>query len=182
MSIRSLLVPWLGLAFMAQVEAAPVDAAKSSVKFVFTQMNVPVEGSFKRFTGDVSFDAARPQTGRVSFTIDLAGADAGSSDANQALAMPDWFDLSRFPRASFTASQFKPLGGGRFQALGQLSLKGRVAPLTIPFTARPDAQGQWLEGAFPLSRLAWKVGTGEWADVGTVADTVQVKFRLFVPK
>jgi polyisoprenoid-binding protein YceI len=172
----------MGLVLMVHAHAAPVDAAKSSVKFVFTQMNVPVEGNFKRFAGEVSFDAAKPETGRASFTVDLAGADAGSGDANQALAMPDWFDIARFPKASFTASQFKPLGGGRFQAVGQLTLKGRVAPLAIVFTVRPEAQGQWLEGTFPLSRLAWKIGTGEWADVGTVADSVQVKFRLFVPK
>jgi polyisoprenoid-binding protein YceI len=166
----------------ASAQATPIDPAKSSVKFVFTQMNVPVEGQFKKLTGDVSFDAAKPDAGKGSVTVDLGGADAGSSDANQALVSAEFFDVPHFPKATFTTTQFKALGGGKYQVTGQFSLKGRSAPISIPFTARPDSNGQWLEGAFPLSRLAWKVGTGEWADVGSVADAVQVKFKLFVPK
>lgn len=162
--------------------AAPVDANKSQVKFVFTQMNVPVEGAFKKFSGDVQFDALKPETGTVNFTVDLSAADAGSPDANEALKGVDWFHLAKFPKAIFTASGFKALGAGKFQASGQLNLKGKVASLTLPFSVKPEANGQWIEGAFPLSRLAWKVGENEWADVGAVADAVQVKFKLFVAK
>ncbi|WP_269531150.1 YceI family protein [Chitinimonas sp. BJYL2] len=162
--------------------AAPVDTAKSSVRFNFSQMNVPVEGQFKKFASDITFDAAKPESGKVSISVDLMGADAGSSDANQALHMKEWFDTARFPKATFTSTQIKALGGGRFQATGQFGLKGRTAALSVPFTVRSDAAGQWFEGVFPLSRLAWKVGEGEWADVGAVADLVQVKFKLFVPK
>lgn len=170
------------LAAAGIAHAAPVDAAKSSVRFTFSQMNVPVEGQFKKFSADVAFDAAKPEAGKVSIAVDLAGADAGSGDANSALGGKDWFDTAHFPKATFTSTQFKSLGGGRYQAVGQFSLKGRTAALTVPFTVRPDGNGQWLEGGFPLSRLAWKVGEGDWADVGTVADAVQIKFKLFVAK
>lgn len=162
--------------------AAPVDVGKSTVKFVFSQMNVPVEGQFKKFSADVAFDTAKPEAGKVNISVDLTGTDAGSTDANQATQMKDWFNTAVFPKATFSATQFKALGGGKFQAVGQFSLKGRTAALTVPFTVRPDGNGQWFEGGFPLSRLAWKVGEGEWADVGAVADAVQVKFKLFVPK
>lgn len=163
-------------------QAAPVDVAKSQVKFVFTQMNVAVDGSFKKFSGDVSFDPAKPEAGKASIVVDLAAIDAGSPDANDTLKGEDWFNMAKFPKATFTASSFKALSGGKFQVVGQMSIKGKSAALTLQFTARPEANGQWLEGAFPLSRLAWKVGENEWADVGTVADAVQVKFKLFVPK
>lgn len=162
--------------------ASPVDTAKSQVKFVFTQMNVAVEGGFKKFSGDVSFDAAKPEAGKATMVVDLSATDAGSPDANDTLKGEDWFNMAKFPKATFTATGFKALGGGKFQAVGQMSIKGKTAALTLPFTARPEANGQWIEGAFPLSRLAWKVGENEWSDVGTVADAVQVKFKLFVPK
>ncbi|MBV8660204.1 MAG: YceI family protein [Burkholderiales bacterium] len=179
--MRNLILASL-LAAASAAHATPVDAAKSSVKFVYSQMNVPVEGQFKKFTADVTFDPAKPETGKVSIAIDLSGADAGSGDANQALQLKDWFDTAHYPKTSYATTQLKALGGGRFQAVGQLSLKGRNGALTVPFTARADGNGQWLEGSFPLSRLAWKVGEGDWADTGTVADAVQVKFKLFVPK
>ncbi|QNM97348.1 YceI family protein [Chitinimonas koreensis] len=172
----------LAAAGLGQAHATPVDAAKSSVKFVFTQMNVPVEGQFKKFSADIAFDAAKPETGKVAIAVELAATDAGSGDANQAVQMKEWFDTARFPKATFSATQFKPNGAGKFIATGQFGLKGRTAALNVPFTVRPDAGGQWFEGSFPLSRLAWKVGEGEWADVGAVADAVQVKFKLYVPK
>lgn len=178
--------PWLIATVLAaaglSAQAAPVDAAKSQVKFVFSQMNVSVEGSFKKFSGDVVFDPAKPEAGSVNFAVDLAGTDAGSADANEALKSADWFNLAKFPKATFSAGQFKPLAGGKWQATGQLSLKGRVATLTIPFSVKQEAGGLWFEGAFPLSRLAWKVGENEWSDVGAVADAVQVKFKLFAAK
>ncbi|QDQ26285.1 YceI family protein [Chitinimonas arctica] len=170
------------LALLGTAQAAPIDAAKSSVKFVFTQMNVPVEGQFKKFAADIAFDAAKPEAGKVSISVDLAATDAGSSDANQAVQLKEWFNTPAFPRATFTATQFKTVSPGKFQAVGQFGLKGRSANLTVPFTVRAEGNGQWFEGSFPLSRLAWKVGEGEWADVGAVADAVQVKFKLFVPK
>lgn len=177
---------WLGAGLLGCCSlatlAGPLDAAKSQLRFVFTQMNVPVEGAFRKFSGDIRFDPAHPEAGQASLKIELAAADAGSEDANEALKGGEWFNAARFPQATFTASSFKALGGGRFQVSGQLSLKGRQAAITLPFTQRAEASGQWLEGAFPLSRLAWKVGEGDWSDVGTVADAVQVRFKLFVPK
>ncbi|MGQ5524765.1 YceI family protein [Chitinimonas sp. PSY-7] len=170
------------LASTGLAHAAPADPSKSSLKFAFTQMNVPVEGQFKKFAADVAFDANKPEAGKVSIAVDLVAADAGSSDANQAMQMKEWFNTAAFPKATFTATQFKSLGAGKFQATGQFGLKGKTASLSVPFTVKPDAAGQWFEGSFPLSRLAWKVGEGEWSDVGTVADAVQVKFKLFIPK
>ncbi|MDK2123209.1 YceI family protein [Parachitinimonas caeni] len=166
----------------AGVFAQPADAGKSQVRFVFTQMNVPVEGQFKKFMADVKFDPAKPAEAKVDVSIDLTQADAGSPDANDALKTKDWFDTARFPQAKFTAAGFKPVGGDKFQAVGQLNLKGRAANVTVPFTVKTDGHGQWLEGVFPLSRTAYKVGEGEWSDTGMVADNVQVKFKLFVPK
>ena len=58
------------------------DPAKSSVSAVFKQMNVPVEGRFKRFGGQVAFDPARPAAARASLDIELASIDAGSPEAN----------------------------------------------------------------------------------------------------
>lgn len=164
------------------VQAAPITPARSSVQFVYTQMNVSVAGQFKKFSGDVVFDPAKPAADKVNIVVELAGVDASSSDADETLQTAEWFDVAHFPKATFSSTQFKSLGGNRFEASGQFSLKGHTASLVIPFTVRADAGGQWLEGSFPLSRLAWKVGTGEWADVGTVADAVQVKFKLYVPK
>lgn len=178
---RIILPPALSL-LLCTAYAVPIDAAKSSVKFVFTQMNVSVEGQFKKFSADIVFDAVKPEASKVSMAVDLLSTDAGSGDANQAVQTKDWFNTAAFSKATFSSAQIKALGNGHFQAQGEFGLKGRKAAMSVPFTVRADTAGQWLEGNFPLSRLAWKIGEGDWADVGVVADAVQVKFKIFVPR
>ncbi|HUN91629.1 MAG TPA: YceI family protein [Burkholderiaceae bacterium] len=162
--------------------AAAIDAARSQIKFGFTQMNVTADGEFKRFNGDISFDPAKPEAGKATLAIDLATVDAGSSEANDLLKDKDWFDVAHFPKATFSSTSMQAVGAAKFQVTGQFSLKGKAATLVIPFTSKAESGGTWLEGVVPISRTAYKVGEGDWADTGTVADTVQIRFKLFVPR
>jgi len=62
---------------------------------------------------------------------------------------------------------------------GQLSLKGIAREYVIPVVVRLDASGNRVaEGSFPIKRLQHKVGEGEWADTGTVADDIVVRVRI----
>ena len=59
MTRRTFLAMALGAALLAPA-LAQLDAAKSSVVAISKQMGVPVEGTFKRFSAQVSFDPAKP--------------------------------------------------------------------------------------------------------------------------
>ena len=56
----------------AAIEYSAVQADKSSLTFIGKQMGVAVAGSFPKFTAQLAFDPARPETGKVSISIDLA--------------------------------------------------------------------------------------------------------------
>jgi polyisoprenoid-binding protein YceI len=146
-------------------------------------MNVPVEGAFKRISGDVVFDVARPQDARAALDIDLASFDLGpgTEDYSVETRRKDWFDTTRFPRATFTLAGARALGGDRFEARGKLSLKGRVLDLVANVVRRSEAGVQVFEGQLPIRRLAFGIGEGEWRDPSVVADEVVVRFRLVVP-
>jgi hypothetical protein len=68
------------------VEFNQFQAAKSSLSFVYKQMNVPVDGQFKSFRATIAFDPAKPTAAKAEFEIDLASIDAGSKDANDEVA------------------------------------------------------------------------------------------------
>lgn len=153
---------------------------KSRIGFIFRQMNVPVEGRFTKFSAEIDLDPARPESGKARVDIDLAGVDAGSADADDTLKDNAWFHTAAFPRATFVADTIRPLGGGRFEARGPLTLKGIRRDMAMVFTLRNEAGGAWIEGGFTLPRLQFKVGEGEWADTDTVANEVEVRFKLFL--
>lgn len=173
------------LMLLAALVAAPawadtVDYKKSHIGFTFKQMNVPVEGQFPKFTANIAFNAATPETSRAEIEVDLARIDTGSDDGDTEVKRKLWFNVESFPKAKFASTAIKPLGGNRYEVAGTLSIKGRSRDLKFPVTLRPDAGGMFMEGAFPLLRLQFGIGEAQWSDTETVADEVRVRFKIFV--
>jgi polyisoprenoid-binding protein YceI len=161
---------------------AQVDAAKSSVVAVSKQMGVPVEGKFRRFSAQVSFDPAKPVEGRASIEIDIASFDLGDADFNRETAKKEWFDAAKFPKATFVTTAIKPAGTGRYEASGKLTIKGRALDVVAPVSFKTEGGQQVFEGVLPIKRLQFNIGEGEWKDTATVADEVQIRFHIVAAK
>ncbi len=160
------------------VEYSQFQAAKSSLSFVYKQMNVPVDGQFKSFRATIAFDPAKPAAARAEFEIDLASIDAGSKDANDEVAGKAWFNTKQFPVAKFVASSVKPLGNNRYEVAGKMSIKGKTLDLATPVTVTQQGTSASFDGSLVLKRADYAIGDGIWADFGTVANEIQIKFRL----
>jgi polyisoprenoid-binding protein YceI len=160
--------------------AGGVDYKKSRIGFTFRQMNVPVEGSFPKFTANIVFDGTRPEAGRADIEVDLGSIDTGSTDGDTEVKRKPWLYVENFPKAKFVSTSVKPLGPDRVEVSGTLTVKGRSRDMTIPVALKREAGGTAFEGVFPLLRLQYAIGEGPWSDTETVADEVQVRFRIFV--
>ena len=126
----------------------------------------------------MAFDPAKPETARATIEIDLASIDAGSREAGDESAGKLWFNRSLYPKASFVSSEVRALGNNRYELRGTLTLKGRSRELVVPVSYTPGKNAAAFDGAFALRRLDFGIGEGMWADVATVANEVQVKFRI----
>jgi len=162
----------------ATVPAVTLLAAQSELGFISKQMGVPVDGKFKRFDAQLSFDPKKPETAKVAFTIELASATLGAPEFDAELLKAPWFDAKRVPQAQFLSTAVKALGGGRYEIAGKLSIKGQVRDITVPIALAQAGGTTTASGGFVLKRLEFKIGDGEWADTSMVANDVQVKFKL----
>jgi polyisoprenoid-binding protein YceI len=151
---------------------------KSAISFTSKQMNVPVDGAFRKFSAQINLDPAKPENGRANIEIDLASIDTGSAEANDEVTGKNWFNVREFPKATFISSTVRPLGGGRFETSGRMSIKGKNLEVHAPFSIRQEKGTLILDGSFPLKRLDYNIGTGIWSDTTVVADEVQVKFHF----
>ena len=178
--MKRLLLPVLLLpSFSAHaVEYTNVIADKSQVAFTSKQMGVPVDGKFGRFSAVLNFDPAKPEAAKAQIELDLASVDAGSKDANDEVVGKGWFNVKEFPKARFVTSSVKPLGSNRFEAKGQMTIKGKTRDMTVPFTYTLNGANAVFEGTLPLQRTQFGIGEGAWADTSVVADEVPIKFRL----
>ena len=160
------------------IEFNQLQPAKSSLSFVSKQMNVPVEGQFKSFRSKLAYDPTKPAAAKAEFEIDMASIDAGSKDANDEVAGKAWFNTKAFPVAKFVSTSVKPLGGNRLEIAGKMTIKGKTLDLTTPITVTQQGNAATFDGSLVLKRADYGIGDGIWADFGTVANEIQIKFRL----
>ena len=176
-----LFAPAIGLPIAAYaVEFNQVQLDKSQVGFVSKQMGVPVDGQFKKFSAQIAFDPAKPESGRAQIEITMASVDTGSQEADEEVVSKNWFNVKNFPTATFVSQAVKTLGGERFEVSGKLTIKGKTKEVTAPVTFKQEGSSGQFNGAFTLKRLDYGIGDGPWSDTGTVADEVKVNFKILV--
>ncbi len=179
-------IPLLSVLTTALLAGASVPAAaqqkllpaQSELVFVAKQMGVPISGHFKKFDAQVSFDAAKLATSKVTFTVDMGSGTLGAPEMDSELPKAPWFNAPKFPQATFASSAFKALGAGKYEVAGQLNIKGQTVQVLVPLVMTQNGAVTVATGVLPIKRLAFKIGDGEWADTSMVADDVQVKFKF----
>ncbi len=180
----SMTLAGLALASTTLLAAAPAFAQQklvpeqSEITFVSKQMGVPVEGKFKKFDAQVAFDPAKLATSKIAFTVDTGSATLGVKESDAELPKATWFNVPKFPQATFQSTAIKAVGAGKYEVAGKLSIKGATQDVTVPVTLVQSGATTTATGAFAIKRLAFKIGENEWADTSMVADDVQVKFKL----
>lgn len=162
------------------LEYNQVQLKLSTVTFGYRQMGVPMEGKFGRFAAQVSFDPAKLASAQARIDVTLASVDSGSADADESVQGKLWFDTKNYPLASFVSTGVKSLGGNRYQATGKLTIKGKTLDVAAPVTFAANGNRASFDGSFNIKRLSYNVGIGEWTDLDTVADDIQIKFHLVV--
>lgn len=165
----------LGSAAMAQQALVP---AQSSIEFTAKQLGVPLKGHFKQFSAEVQFDVAQPASSNIHFSIDTGSATMGSKETDSNLLGADWFNIAKFPQATFDSTAVKALGAGKYQVDGTLTIKGNAQPVSVPVQLSQSGATTTATGSLPLKRLPFKIGDGDWADTSMVADEVTVNFKL----
>ena len=180
--LRHRLIPLLAAvsgAWLATPAAAQqLVPAQSDISFVSKQMGVPVEGRFKQFTAAVSFDPKKPDAAKIGFTIQTGSASFGAAETDAEVPKAAWFNVAKFPTASFQSSAVKALGAGKFEVRGALTIKGASHEVVVPVTVTQAGGASTAVGSFNIKRLDFKIGDGEWADTSMVANDVTVKFKL----
>jgi polyisoprenoid-binding protein YceI len=178
-ALVALVVGALGLPRAGQaIEFNALQPEKSSVGFAYKQMNVGMQGRFGKLTGQIRFDPDRAVSATVSLDVDLASIDTGTSEGDSAVAGKQWFDTRAYPIARFASNRVTPLAGNRYEVAGELSIKGRARPVTVPITVAVAGDSATFDGAFVLKRADFSIGEGQWADFGVVANEVRITFHV----
>jgi polyisoprenoid-binding protein YceI len=149
---------FLAASSSVQGQTWTIDASHSAVHFAVRHMMVStVRGDLGKITGTVSFDPAKPQTGSVEATIDVTGIDTREPGRDKHLKSADFFDVEKFPTATFRSTKLEPTPGGGFKVTGDLTMKGVTKEVVLDVEAlRPaikDQRGNARTGTTATTKL-----------------------------
>ena len=149
----------------------------SSLTFSSSYQSEAFTGAFTRFTPQIRFNPKLLAESRFDVAIDLSSVDSKNSERDDTLKTSDFFNINKSLKARYTATQFKHLGGNRYQANGKLFLNGVSKPVNLIFTWAQN-KGAVLKGDAVVNRLDFNIGTGDWADTDLLPNAVKVHTQL----
>jgi polyisoprenoid-binding protein YceI len=168
-------------ASVALAQTAPkwaVDPAHSQLTFESSAEGAAFEGRFQTWDADIRFDPKQLGQSKVVVTVDTASAVTGDTSRDQSAHSSDWFASAVFPKATFTATSFKDLGGGKYEADGDLSIRGVSKPVSLPFTLSINGGQASMTGETSVDRTLFGVGQGEYAGADIVPLEVTIKVSI----
>ncbi len=169
----------LAAAGAAAAQDAPkwvVDPAHSTLSFESSAEGAAFEGHFDHWTADIHFDPKALASSKVTVEVDTASIATGDSGRDQTAQGGDWFFPAMFPKAVFVSHSIKDLGGGKYEADGDLTLRDKTQPLALPFTLSIKGDDATMHSEVDLDRSLWNFGSGEYGS----PDIVPVKVGLRV--
>ena len=133
----------------AAVETYTIDATHSSIGFSLRHFVSKVPGSFTKFSGTLTIDRAHLENSSVTATVEIASVSTANEKRDEHLRSPDFFDVGKFPSATFVSTAWKKTGDDTFDITGDLTLKGVTKQIVLKAKLLgfgPGMQGAQLSG------------------------------------
>ena len=133
----------LALAASVAFAAAPLHATTYTLEPDYTQgvfrwnhlgFSSPA-AQFAQGQGTLEFDPSDPTKASVKVTIPLSTLNTGVSALDDDFRSSDFFDIAKYPTATFTSTRVEKLAGTpRLNVIGDLNLHGVTKTITLEVT------------------------------------------------
>lgn len=131
--------------------------------------------------GTLNLDEANPQNSVVNVTINMADLVTGIPKLDEHLKSPDFFDVKKFPTATFVSNKIDVINKNTAKVHGMLTVHGVAKPVTLNMTLNKIAPNPMthkksvgLTGTTLLKRSDFDVS----AHVPNVGDAVEIEIEV----
>jgi polyisoprenoid-binding protein YceI len=154
----------------------------SKIEFVGAKVTGQHNGSFKKFSGVIEW-SGQPEKSRVSITIVTDSIETDTPDLTKHLKTADFFDVAKFPEASFQSTEIKSggAGGATHTVTGNLTLHGVTKAVTFPATINASPGSITVQASFAINRKDFGINYAGAAD-NLIRDDVLLKLDVRATK
>ncbi len=163
----------------AAVDNFNIDAAASSVGFVGSKVTGSHAGKFSTFSGTVGLVGGKAEGGKVKVEITVGSVKSDDEKLDGHLKSPDFFDVAKFPTATFTSSAVKAGGdkGASHTITGELDFHGVKKTISFPATITPAGDNVSATAEFSISRKEFGIVYPGMAN-DLIRDDVVIKLAI----
>ncbi len=121
-----------------------IDTSHSAIHFSVRHMLVSrTRGRFTKWSGQLKFDPDNAANSSVSVEIEPASIETADATRDAHLRSPDFFDVEKYPKASFRSTKVTDLGGDKYLISGELTVHGITHPLSFEAIFEGSAKDPW---------------------------------------
>jgi polyisoprenoid-binding protein YceI len=99
---------------------------------------VNVDGSLGPVTGTIHLDDKDVTKSTVDVSIDVNGIDTREPKRDGHLKSPDFFDVAKFPTATFKSTKVEKVSDGKLKVTGNLTLHGVTKSVVLDVEGPTD--------------------------------------------
>ena len=121
-----------------------IDTVHSAIHFSVRHMVVSkTRGRFAKWSGQIEFDPEHPEKASVKVDIDPASIDTAEPQRDAHLRSADFFEVEKYPQASFRSTSVQELGEGRYEITGDLTVRGVTKSVVLDTVYEGTAKDPW---------------------------------------
>ena len=149
----------------AQGQKYVITPQNSKIEFVGSKVTGKHNGSFGDFSGHIDY-AGSPENSRVNITIKTESITTDTPDLTKHLKTADFFDVVKYPEASFVSTAIKAGGenGASHTVTGNLTMHGVTKAITFPATINVTPEAATVESSFSINRKDFAINYAGAAD------------------
>jgi polyisoprenoid-binding protein YceI len=154
----------------------------SKIEFIGSKVTGSHNGAFEKFSGGIDY-AGTPEKSRVNVTMETDSLKADDANLTKHLKTADFFDVAKFPQATFASTEIKAggTGGASHTITGNLTLHGVTKSVTFPATINVTPDVANVDATFSINRKDFGINYAGAQD-NLIRDDVVLKLTIRAPK
>jgi polyisoprenoid-binding protein YceI len=163
-----------------------VDPSHSNVGFVARHLVSKVNGEFKDFTGNFSFDPKKPEAATVSAVVQVKSITTNEEKRDKHLQSDDFFSAEKYPTMQFNSIKVEEDGDKKYKVEGNLTIRGVTKPVTFEMEFLGEQDDPWgghrigFSGSTTINRKDFGMNWNKALDNGGVLIGDKVVINLNV--
>lgn len=130
-----------------------LNPTSTTIEFIGSNPTMENRGTFKQASGEIELVGDKPEGSRVSVDIDMNSVETSDPKLTTHLKSPDFFDVAKFPKASFVSTEIKPGDKpGSYVVAGNLEMHGVKKAITFPATIAVSGDSVTMQAEFSINR------------------------------